>query len=257
MSVDKDKWYQDVYLPALGSNTGETIKNFAALDWFALPPENSYVVYLVTSFDETGAWKPEFHFYRGDEQFEYFDDRVKIIPNKRLPSVYCGTVLLSDNNFPVRYPLKTSERTLYANAKLYADVEQPQKQVKIATRQKKATYPKDNPLRKVHSARPSFIKRQAVLARDNYTCCKCGVKEKLVVDHINPLGLGGDNDKNNLQTLCRKCDAEKGCHFIDYRKSDSFPNDFPVIENQTATFPNDFPYFPPLERSISDCVRLS
>jgi len=79
------------------------------------------------------------------------------------------------------------------------------------------------------------------LKRDNYTCCKCGKQceieelmffpnnynddilgktddgkyivyntSKLVVDHIIPIALGGQEfDVNNLQTLCLECNRVK------------------------------------------------
>ncbi len=54
----------------------------------------------------------------------------------------------------------------------------------------------------------------AVLARDNWTCCSCGRSTKLhgvllEVDHIIPRSKHGTDDMDNLQTLCRKCNAGK------------------------------------------------
>ena len=57
--------------------------------------------------------------------------------------------------------------------------------------------------------------REAVLARDNFTCCICGnsqYKEPnllLEVDHIIPISKGGKTEPNNLQTLCWKCNRAK------------------------------------------------
>lgn len=51
--------------------------------------------------------------------------------------------------------------------------------------------------------------REAVLARDGYRCVRCGSTQYLEVDHIFPYSLGGTNELSNLQTLCRKCNAEK------------------------------------------------
>ena len=49
--------------------------------------------------------------------------------------------------------------------------------------------------------------RNKVLARDHYSCVKCGNKETiekpLIADHIIAIALGGDEwDINNIQTLC-------------------------------------------------------
>ncbi len=51
--------------------------------------------------------------------------------------------------------------------------------------------------------------RPSVLVRDNYKCVKCGMlgeSKDLVVDHIKELRDGGDeHNKENLQTLCKRC----------------------------------------------------
>jgi len=41
-------------------------------------------------------------------------------------------------------------------------------------------------------------------------CVMCGVTNDLTLDHIKPLSKGGTNDNDNLQILCRKCNASKG-----------------------------------------------
>jgi hypothetical protein len=53
-----------------------------------------------------------------------------------------------------------------------------------------------------------------ILARDKWTCCSCGRSSKehgsiLHVDHILPRSKGGTDDKENLQTLCWKCNIGK------------------------------------------------
>jgi len=55
-----------------------------------------------------------------------------------------------------------------------------------------------------------------VALRDAYGCRNCGSKANLTIDHIIPEMQGGGNDADNLQLLCRSCNA---------RKRD-FPNDF-------------------------------
>lgn len=52
--------------------------------------------------------------------------------------------------------------------------------------------------------------RKKARKRDNFTCRRCGIKErelgqKLDVHHIVPLNEGGRNDLSNLVTLCRSC----------------------------------------------------
>lgn len=60
------------------------------------------------------------------------------------------------------------------------------------------------------------IVRGIILSRDNYKCCECPSVEHLQIDHIlsvyhcfhNGLFLYC-NTKENLQLLCRKCNASK------------------------------------------------
>ena len=58
--------------------------------------------------------------------------------------------------------------------------------------------------------------REAIKKRDNYTCCKCGNSVYnepnllLEVDHIVPISKGGKTEADNLQTLCWRCNREKG-----------------------------------------------
>lgn len=57
--------------------------------------------------------------------------------------------------------------------------------------------------------------RESILARDNWTCQKCGNSVYnepnllLEIDHIIPISMGGKTEPNNLQTLCWRCNREK------------------------------------------------
>lgn len=57
--------------------------------------------------------------------------------------------------------------------------------------------------------------RRQVFERDGFVCCDCGAspqKDKSIelhVDHKVPVALGGLNDIDNLQTLCRDCNLGK------------------------------------------------
>lgn len=51
----------------------------------------------------------------------------------------------------------------------------------------------------------------------NNKCLCCGSSEKLTVDHIIPLKLGGKNIIENIQPLCKSCNSKKGIKIIDYR----------------------------------------
>ena len=58
--------------------------------------------------------------------------------------------------------------------------------------------------------------RFAIYARDGYRCKICGRKrDDLEVDHIWPIAKGGKSKKDNLQTLCHRCNVRKG-DSVDY-----------------------------------------
>jgi len=48
-------------------------------------------------------------------------------------------------------------------------------------------------------------------------CLRCGTTKDLARDHIVPLGIGGSDYANNLQPLCRSCNASKGQSYVDFR----------------------------------------
>lgn len=51
--------------------------------------------------------------------------------------------------------------------------------------------------------------RAAVFIRDNNQCVNCGETENLTIDHIVSELRGGNNSEENLQVLCRACNAKK------------------------------------------------
>lgn len=51
--------------------------------------------------------------------------------------------------------------------------------------------------------------RQAVLSRDGGRCVRCGSDELLQIDHRRPTYMGGLDEIDNLQTLCRSCHRKK------------------------------------------------
>lgn len=48
-------------------------------------------------------------------------------------------------------------------------------------------------------------------------CLKCGTKNKIEMDHVIPIALGGLHVIENVQPLCRNCNAQKSTSIIDYR----------------------------------------
>ena len=52
--------------------------------------------------------------------------------------------------------------------------------------------------------------RQRILLRDEYTCQMCGrVGADLLIDHIVPLHLGGQESDENRQSICDACHMAK------------------------------------------------
>lgn len=72
--------------------------------------------------------------------------------------------------------------------------------------------------RNKHKINPG--RRLRILARDGYQCLKCGTNNDLCMDHIVPISRGGETDDDNLQTLCRTCNLQKGTATEDCRQRD-------------------------------------
>lgn len=70
-----------------------------------------------------------------------------------------------------------------------------------------------NSICRVERGKVSNKMRFSIYKRDGYRCRKCGVSQRyaqLEVDHIIPIAKGGKSTYNNLQTLCHRCNVEKG-----------------------------------------------
>ncbi|MCM1043752.1 MAG: HNH endonuclease [Corallococcus sp.] len=70
-----------------------------------------------------------------------------------------------------------------------------------------------NAICRVERGKVSNKMRFSIYARDGYRCKKCGVSSRyaqLEIDHIVPIAKGGKSVYNNLQTLCHRCNEEKG-----------------------------------------------
>ena len=66
---------------------------------------------------------------------------------------------------------------------------------------------------RVERGKVSNKMRFSIYERDGYRCRKCGVSQRyarLEIDHIIPIAKGGRSTYNNLQTLCHRCNLQKG-----------------------------------------------
>jgi hypothetical protein len=66
---------------------------------------------------------------------------------------------------------------------------------------------------RVERGKVSNKMRFSIYQRDGYRCRKCGASQeyaRLEIDHIIPIAKGGKSTYNNLQTLCHRCNVEKG-----------------------------------------------
>jgi 5-methylcytosine-specific restriction endonuclease McrA len=65
--------------------------------------------------------------------------------------------------------------------------------------------------------------RDEVLARDGWMCQRCGEDSNLEVDHITERQHGGDDQLENLQTLCRNCHKHKRGVFFERDRTPPTP----------------------------------
>lgn len=66
-------------------------------------------------------------------------------------------------------------------------------------------------------ARISQAEWTALCEHYGHKCLACGATGELVADHVVPIARGGTNTIDNIQPLCRPCNAKKYAKTIDYR----------------------------------------
>jgi hypothetical protein len=74
------------------------------------------------------------------------------------------------------------------------------------------TYEKSTKSHRRSISRTKFV---AVMEKSDNCCVACGSKESLELDHIVPWSKGGGNELDNLQILCKPCNASKGAKSMD------------------------------------------
>lgn len=84
----------------------------------------------------------------------------------------------------------------------------------------KANRPKRLANARARRAAPGFISSEewtAVLNSWGGRCLACGKSGRIEMDHVTPVAKGGTHTVDNVQPLCRGCNAAKGTKVIDYR----------------------------------------
>lgn len=67
---------------------------------------------------------------------------------------------------------------------------------------------------------PAYVRR-ALFRLQRSTCQHCGQTtqtQRIEIDHVIPVALGGTNAFENLQLLCRPCNRRKGSRLVDRRQ---------------------------------------
>ena len=64
--------------------------------------------------------------------------------------------------------------------------------------------------------------RRAIISFYGDKCLACGEPERLVLDHVIPISVGGLDDFSNIQVLCGPCNRHKYTKTTDYRDGKVF-----------------------------------
>jgi uncharacterized protein YdaU (DUF1376 family) len=88
-------------------------------------------------------------------------------------------------------------------------------------------------------------------------CVRCGDASELVKDHILPIYRGGSDGIENIQPLCRKCNASKGPDATDYRKAgwENASSDASEMPLDASSSPSPSPLKTNTETSLDSASR--
>lgn len=113
-----------------------------------------------------------------------------------------------------------SPRSIQRNLKGIVLMRSSKESYRLAIKKGRVKWKKSNKPKFVR-VRLSWSIKYSIGCRDKWTCQGCGFHHQddsfqhVVIDHIVPISLGGENEEKNLQVLCVACHAKKT---IDDRK---------------------------------------
>lgn len=124
-----------------------------------------------------------------------------------------------DQNFPPEISRKARKRA-YAKAWRLAN---PDRMRELLRRWKRNNRDKVRAYKRGRDAKSNARRRAWLLEVQRGRCGYCRAKlvpDKMHIDHVLPLALGGSNRRANLQLLCETCNLSKGArHPVDYARS--------------------------------------
>ncbi len=90
------------------------------------------------------------------------------------------------------------------------------------------------------------VVRKEVFAHDNFKCKNCGATNNLTIDHIKPRVFGGSNNIENLQCLCKTCNASKNNRMasqsrvnVESTLTQHRPSDSPSLTSDSPSLTSD------------------
>jgi predicted restriction endonuclease len=143
----------------------------------------------------------------------FFNTSIKVILSDLYTNQQMSSQEISDYIF-AKTNIKITTRSIQRIIKLSGLTRNLSDAFNISIKKGRKTY--DKLRRKVKSSsmrkgiQPKL--RYQVLKRDKFKCVLCGataIDDHLEIDHIKPVVYGGNNDVDNLRTLCAECNKGK------------------------------------------------
>jgi 5-methylcytosine-specific restriction endonuclease McrA len=140
----------------------------------------------------------------GDENIEYYKGNKSLCKKCKKIKSRNAYIPKSKKYNPVYYA-KNKDRIL-ATAKRYNET--PKGRISAIKRIRR---------RLLYTMNITYQEWILILERYNHRCVCCGSKDRITIDHIVPLSVGGTDTIDNIQPLCKSCNSKKGTKTIDYR----------------------------------------